>query len=123
MGISVDGIKRCAGLQGLAKSKRVSGIHRLIAEETISAPVHVIRTGLQNDVDRRAAGSSQFCGVVAPVDLKLLHCILTDRQPHAARVVVRLSPVHGNAVAPSIAAVKRESTLRSLLDAKVLVRG
>src|SRR5262249_23167650 len=45
-----------------------------------------------------------------------------DRQPDTARIVVRFGSVHCYAVAPPIAAVKREATLGCLLNSEIRIR-
>src|SRR5258708_2704072 len=85
--------------------------------------MNVIAPGFGYDVNRRAAGSAEISSVIAAVDLKFLHGILGHIQSYAARVIVHLSAVDGYAVAPTIAAIKRETALGRLLHAEILIAG
>src|SRR4029077_7804604 len=71
----------------------------------------------------RAAGAAQVRPVIAAVYLEFLDGILAHRKPYASRVARGFTAVNGNAVPPSITAIKRESALRRLLYSKVLVVG
>src|ERR1700740_2787567 len=64
--------------------KRVAGVHRVIPEEAIEAAMNHVCARLGDDVDGRAASTPQFGGIVAAVNLKFPHLILTDVNPDSA---------------------------------------
>ena len=85
--------------------------------------VQGVGAGLGDDVDGSAAGPTQLSGIVAAVDLELLHRVLADIQTHTTGLVVRLATVYGHAIAAPVAAIKGQATLWSLLHAVVGVTG
>src|SRR5229473_5464283 len=119
--VRLSWIEDLTGLQRLSASKRVSGVHGIIAEISVEAAVQLIRAGFRDDVDRRATRSTEISRIIAPVNLKLLNRILAQRETHTARVIIRFSAVDGDAIASAVAAVKGQAALRCLLDSKILV--
>src|SRR5262249_1248040 len=103
------------------EGERVARVHDVVAKESKKAAVEVVGAGLRHDVDRGPAGSAQVSSVVGAVDLELLDAFLAHRQPDSTGVVVGLPAVHGYAVAPAVASIERETTLRRLFDPEVLV--
>ena len=114
-------IERHSRLQRLTKRKWVAGIHRIITEKAVETAMHVVGAGFRHNVDGCATGPTEFGGIVAAVDLEFLHRILAQGQAHAALIVIGFATVHGHAVSPAIASVKRRSALGRLLHTKILV--
>ena len=79
LSVGIRWIEHIAWLQRLTGGKGIADIHSIIAEEAIETSSHLVCAGLGDDVDGRAACSTQLRRIIAAIDLKLLHGILADR--------------------------------------------
>ena len=96
-----------AGLKGLAFGKGVGGVQGIVAEKSIDTSVDQVCACFGDDIDGRAARATQFRGIVAAVDLKLLDCFLAQGQADTTRIVVGFAAIDRDAVAAAVATVKR----------------
>ena len=103
--------------------KWIGCVETLITKIGERTAAKVIGTSLRNNIDDTAACPAEFRVVVATVDLKFLHRLLTERRTYAAALVIRLSTVNGDAITATIIAVKRYAALWRLGDTKIRVIG
>ncbi len=113
--------ERLSRYQRLRESKGVASIHGIVAEKAEESPVQIIGAGLGDDINCRAARTTQFRPIIASVDLELLHGILAQVQSDTARVVVGFPAVDRDAVPPAVAAIEGQTALWCLFDAEVRV--
>src|SRR4030095_15411965 len=87
-----------------------------VREETA---VDFITGRLGNNIDDSSAGAPQLCRIIATINLKLLNSFLAQGGAHSAIEVIRFGSVNRNAIAATIAAIKRQPARPSLHNAKV----
>ena len=113
------GVEGLARLQRLADGERVGSIQDVIAEKTIQASMELVGPGFRYDVDDRAARAAQLRGIVAAVDLELIHGILAQIQTCAAAIIVGFTSVYSHTVSSAVAPVERKAALRRLFNAEL----